>query len=89
MVNINTTGIPQRCLPVSSSVQRRSINGIFKVETQPTGPLALASFSRSHIKKRLEAKLDNAEELGLKEGSYSYKAIQRRFNDLDLDHKGK
>ena len=88
MVNINTTGIPQRCLPVSSSVQRRSINGIFKVETQPTGPLALASFSRSHIKKRLEAKLDNAEELGLKEGSYSYKAIQRRFNDLDLDHKG-
>jgi len=88
MVTTVTTGIPQRCLPVSSSVQRRSINGIFKVETQPTRPLALASFSTSHIKKRLEAKLDNAEELGLKEGSYSYKAIQRRFNDLDLDHKG-
>ena len=86
MVTIGTTGIPQRCLPVSSSVQRRSINGIFKVETQPTGPLALASFSTSHIGRR---KLDNAEELGLKEGSYSYKAIQRRFNDLDLDHKGK
>ena len=86
MVTIGTTGIPQRCLPVSSSVQRRSINGIFKVETQPTGPLALASFSTSHVARR---KLDNAEELGLKEGSYSYKAIQRRFNDLDLDHKGK
>ena len=86
MVTIGTTGIPQRCLPVSSSVQRRSINGIFKVETQPTGPLALASFSTSHGARR---KLDNAEELGLKEGSYSYKAIQRRFNDLDLDHKGK
>ena len=88
MVTIGTTGIPQRCLPVSSSVQRRSINGIFKVETQPTGPLALASFSTSH-RRIVEAKLDNAEELGLKEGSYSYKAIQRRFNDLDLDHKGK